>query len=44
MESHPLLGDLQASVHPCQHATVMKRIMMPDKGLATDGLVLVTSG
>eukprot|EP00936_MAST-01D_sp_MAST-1D-sp1_P001706 g1706.t1 len=27
MEAHPALGDLQASVHPCQHAAVMKRIV-----------------
>ena len=27
IEAHPHLGDPQASVHPCQHAAVMKRIV-----------------
>ena len=27
IEAHPHLGDAQASVHPCQHAAVMKRIV-----------------
>jgi ubiquitin-like-conjugating enzyme ATG3 len=27
MESHPHLGNKQASIHPCNHAKVMKKII-----------------